>query len=146
LLILFFLAGIGLREYQRRHRWAKWDKKAKPYREVAHQMYPYNPYPNVTCWNCGQLVRRPSPLIYVKPLWKKFDGRWQAFCSNCGANVTKDVVEAKYGNLYRGKLWPKFYKQSFLDMNRPCPNCGKMNMKKEKTCGACGASTEVHAS
>ena len=143
--IIIFGIGVALSELRSYWRWVKWHKRGRPYREVRHQMYPYNPYPNATCWNCGQLARIPSPIGYVKPLWKRFDGRWQAFCSNCGANVTKAVVEAKYGNPYRGKVWPKFYKQSFLDMTRPCPSCGKVNMKKEKTCSACGASTEVQA-
>jgi hypothetical protein len=148
-IFLIFAIGYGLREYQRRSRWAKWYKKSRPYNEVKHLMYPYNPYPNVTCWNCGKLVRKPAGLhtleTYVKPLWERLDGRWQAFCSDCGANVTKGVVEAKYGNPYGGGVWPKFYKPSLLSMIKPCPDCGKMNAKSARTCTACGASTEVQA-
>jgi len=149
-LISAFLGfSLVLTEHRSHKRWRTWYKKARPYRESKHLMYPYNPYPNVICWNCGQLVRKPAQPHtfdrYVKPTWKKFDGRWKAFCSNCGANVTKDVTEAKYGKPYTGKIWPKFYKQSLLDTTRPCPNCGKLNMKNAKTCIACGTSTEIKA-
>jgi len=137
------LIGIALvlGELANYSRWVKWDKRARPYREVKHLMHPYNPYPNVTCWNCGQLVRRPAPnAMYVKPSWAEFNGRWKAFCSNCGANVTKEVVEAKYGNPYRGRVWPKFYKPaSALSSTRMCPNCGKENHKRLQNCEACRA-------
>lgn len=149
----FILTLIGtfliLDEFRRYGRWVKWYKKARPYDESKHLMHPYDPYPNVTCWNCGKFVRKPAQAHtfdkYVKPTWTRFDGRWQAFCSNCGANVTKDLTEAKYGKPYQGSIWPKFYKQSFLDMTKPCPQCGKVNTKNVKTCSACGASTKVEA-
>lgn len=142
--------GVALREISLYRRWAKWYKRARPYKESKRLLYPYNPYPNVTCWNCGHLVRRPAPPstgAYVKPLWTRFNGRWKAFCSSCGANVTKEVVEAKYGNPYRGRIWPKFYKPtSVLSSTRICPNCGKDNHKRLQNCESCGAPMATEAS
>jgi hypothetical protein len=70
-IFLIIALGYGLREYQRRSRWARWYKKSRPYNEVKHLMYPYNPYPSVTWWNCGKLVRKPAKPHtfdrYVKP-------------------------------------------------------------------------------
>jgi hypothetical protein len=142
--VIITLIGIALSELRLYWRWVKWDKRARPYREARHQMYPYNPYSGVACWNCHMLVREP-PLMYsfqryVKPTWKKFDGRWKAFCSYCGTNVTKELVEAKYGHPYRGTIWPKFYKTaSVFSTTKVCPNCGKDNYKKLQNCEACGA-------
>jgi ribosomal protein S27AE len=146
IIITIFGIGVTLFELRSYRRWVKWDKRARPYREVAHQMYPYDPYPNVTCWNCGKLVRQPAYGFrrYVKPTWKKFDGRWKAFCSSCGANVTKEAVEAKYGNPYKGTIWPKFYKHvSVFSNTRTCPNCGKENHGRLQNCERCGAPMAI---
>lgn len=124
------------------HRWKRWYGKARPYAESSFLMYPYNPYPNVTCWNCGQLVRKPDPFSYVKPKWRKVEDSWMAFCSKCNANVTKEVIEAKYGHAYTKERLPKFLHETslfrILSRTQICANCGFETPSKSDTCANCG--------
>ena len=108
-------------------------------------MYPYNPYPNAVCWNCGQLVRKPKKHrfdMYVKPIWINIDGKWMAFCSICHANVTKEVIEDKYGRPYKGERYPEFYHETSLWQKirgkKACVHCGYELASKAKFCEKCG--------
>jgi len=149
--ILFLIIGIivisasirlALIECESFHRWKTWYGMARPYSESRHLMYPYNPHPNAVCWNCGRLIREPSISGYIKPIWLNIDGKWMAFCSRCHANVTKEVMEDKYGKPYRGERCPEFYHETSLWQRirgkKACTYCGYELSSAAESCERCG--------